>query len=203
GQELHDDVGQELTGLGLMAQSLVDILPGAAAEKPMALRLVAGLKRAHHQLREIARGLVPVHVEQRGLPAALNDLAARTTEVSGISVSAECPEQVELPDHEMGEQLFRIAQEAVGNAMRHGQPRNIRLALLTEPDCLRLRVIDDGIGIPAGLDQSEGLGLRIMQYRAGLIGGVLQIASPKAGGTVVTCTLPWSNGNSNNATPKK
>jgi PAS domain S-box-containing protein len=195
GQELHDGVGQELTGLGLMAQSLSQRLPEAVAEKRIALRLRAGLDRLHEKVRELSRGLIPVHVESRGLSAALDDLATRTTEASGISVTAECPEWVELPDHATATELFYIAQEAVHNAVRHGRPRTIRLTLLTEPDGLRLRIQDDGIGLPDGLEQSNGLGLRIMQHRAGVIGGVLQIGPLPGGGTVVTCTLPRSNGN--------
>jgi signal transduction histidine kinase len=124
------------------------------------------------------------------LAAAFDDLATRTSETSGISVTAECPDWVELPDHATATELFYIAQEAVSNALRHGQPRNIRLTLLPEPDDLRLRIRDDGIGLPDGLAQSEGLGLRIMQHRAGMIGGVLQISPLQGGGTVVTCILP-------------
>jgi PAS domain S-box-containing protein len=198
GQELHDGVGQELTGLGLMAQSLAQRLPKAAVEKRIALRLIAGLDGIHQQVREISRGLIPVHVEGRGLAAALDDLAARTTEASGIKVTAECPECVELPDHATATQLFRIAQEAVSNAVRHGRPRYIRLTLLTEPSGLRLQIRDDGIGIQAGLHQCDGLGLRIMQYRAGQIGGVLRVGPTLEGGTVVSCTLPRSNGNDEN-----
>jgi PAS domain S-box-containing protein len=192
GQELHDGVGQELTGLGLMAQSLSQRLPEAAAEKRIAVRLLAGLDSLHHKVRELSRGLIPVHVDSRGLSAAFDDLAARTTEASGISVTAECPDQVELPDHATATELFYIAREAVSNALRHGRPRNIRLTLLTEPDGLRLRIKDDGIGFPDRLQETDGLGLRIMQHRAGLIGGVLQFGPSQGGGTVVTCTVPRS-----------
>jgi PAS domain S-box-containing protein len=195
GQELHDGVGQELTGLGLMAQSLSERLQEAAAEKLIALRLLAGLDSLHQKVRELSRGLIPVHVESRGLPAALDDLAIRTAEASGISVTAECPEWVELGDHATATELFYIAQEAVNNALRHGRPRNIRLTLLTEPDGLRLRIKDDGIGLPDGLEQGDGLGLRIMRHRAAVIGGVLQIGPSQGGGTVVTCTLPRRNSN--------
>jgi PAS domain S-box-containing protein len=193
GQELHDGVGQELTGLGLMAQSLVQRLPDAAAEKRIAVRLTAGLDHVHQQVRELSRGLIPVHVESRGLSAALDELAARTTEASGVSVAAECPDWVELPDHETAVQLFRIAQEAVSNAVRHGRPRHIRLTLLTEPNGLRLRIRDDGVGMQRESDRGDGLGLRIMQYRAERIGGVLQIGPSTGGGTIVSCTLPRSN----------
>jgi PAS domain S-box-containing protein len=195
GQELHDSVGQELTGLGLMAQSLAERLPDAGAEKRIALRLVEELDSVHRQVRELSHGLIPVHVESRGLAAALDDLAARTRAASGISVTAECPEWVELPDHPTATQLLRIAQEAVSNALRHGRPRHIRLTLLTGPNGLRLRIEDDGMGMQRGPDQGDGLGIRIMQFRAGVIGGVLQISPSPAGGTVVSCTLPRSNGN--------
>src|SRR5262249_18639649 len=167
GQELHDGVGQELTGLGLMAQSLAQRLPEDATEKPIALRLVAGLDSVHQKVRELSRGLIPVHVESRGLSAALDALPVRSTEASGISVTAAWPDWVELPDHATATQLFRIAQEAVGNALRHARPRHVRLSLLTEPNGLRLRIHDDGVGIQTGPNPSDGLGLRIMQYRAG------------------------------------
>jgi PAS domain S-box-containing protein len=194
GQELHDGVGQELTGLGLMAQSLAERLPETAAEKRVALRLIGGLDRVREQVRELSRGLIPVHVESRGLSAALDDLAARTSAASGISVTAECPEWVDLPDHATATELFHIAQEAVSNALRHGRPRHIRLTLLTEPNGLRLRIRDDGIGIQRVPEETNGLGLRIMQYRAGRIGGVLKVGPSEGGGTAVSCTLPRSKG---------
>jgi PAS domain S-box-containing protein len=198
GQELHDGVGQELTGLGLMAQSLAQLLPEAAQERRIALRLLAGLDSVHQRVRELSRGLIPVHVESRGLSAALDDLAARTAEASGIAVTAECPDGVEFPDHATATQLFHIAQEAVSNALRHGRPRHIRLTLLTDPNGLRLCIRDDGIGIQGGPDRCGGIGLRIMQYRAGQIGGVLQVGPSNGVGTVVSCTLPRSSGHDEN-----
>jgi PAS domain S-box-containing protein len=189
GQDLHDGVGQELTGLGLIAQSLTQQLPEASAERRIAHRLIRGLDSVHQQVRELSRGLIPVHVGSRGLAAALDDLAARTAEASGISVIAEGPDEVQLPNQATATQLFRIAQEAVGNAVRHGKPQHIQLTVCTEPDGLLLRISDDGIGIQGQPGQGDGLGLRIMQYRAGQIGGVLHIGPSDGGGTVVSCTL--------------
>jgi PAS domain S-box-containing protein len=193
GQELHDGVGQELTGLGLIAQSLAQRLPEASPEKRIGARLSAGLDEVHGKVRELARGLIPVHVDTRGLSAALADLAARTTRQFGVSVATECPEWVELPDHQIATEIFRVAQEAISNALRHGRARRIRLTLLSEPNGLRLGIKDDGIGIHSRPPDKEGLGLRIMEYRAGLIGGALQISSPEGGGTFVTLTLPRSD----------
>jgi two-component system CheB/CheR fusion protein len=195
GQELHDNVGQQLTGLGLMAQSLAQRLPDAAAEKRIARRLVAELDSVHRQVRELSRGLIPVHLESRGLAVALDDLAARARAASGIAVTAECPESVELDDHPVATQLLRIAQEAVSNALRHARPRHIRLTLLTEHDGLRLCIEDDGIGIQGEPNQSDGLGISIMQFRASVVGGIFRIGPSPGGGTVVSCTLPGSNGN--------
>jgi two-component system sensor kinase FixL len=195
GQELHDGVGQELTGLGLMTQSLAHRLPESGEEKRIATRLVAGLGQVHRKVRELSRGLIPVHVETRGLAAALDDLATRMTEQAGIPVTAECPDWVDLPDHATATQMFRIAQEAVANALRHGRPRRIRLTLLSEPDGLRMRIKDDGVGIQGLSKETDGLGIRIMRYRAGLTGGVLQIGSAEGGGTVVTFSLLRSKSN--------
>jgi PAS domain S-box-containing protein len=193
GQELHDGVGQELTGLGLMAKTLAEQLPETGSEKRVAVRLVAGLNQVHQQIRALARGLVPVEMEDKGLAAALDDLAAKTSEQAGIAVHFACPDWVEMPDHGTSVELYRIAQEAVSNALRHGKPRNIRLTMLTQPNGLRLRIADDGVGISDRATESRGLGIRIMEYRAGLIGGILRIDPAQQGGTVVSVTLPRSN----------
>lgn len=192
GQALHDTVGQELTGLGLMAQSLGARLPEDSTEKSVAQRIIAGIERTHRTIRELSRGLIPVHVETRGLIAALEDLASRLTIQAGIPVTTHVSEQLESPNHETATQLFHIAQEAVTNAIRHGRPGSVRLSLLPRPEGLRLVIQDDGAGIASLSDQSNGLGLRIMQYRAGLIGAQLEVSSAESGGTVVACTLPWS-----------
>jgi signal transduction histidine kinase len=190
GQELHDDVGQELTGLGLMAQSLAQRLPETAPERCIATRLIAGFDQVHRKVRELSRGLIPVHVGTSGLSSALDELATRTTEQSGIPVTFECPECVELPDHQAATEVFHIAQEAVTNALRHGRPRQICLTLLCGPNALRLRIKDDGIGVQRRPNESDGLGFRIMKHRAGKIGGKLRIGSSEGGGTIVTLTLP-------------
>jgi two-component system sensor kinase FixL len=100
-----------------------------------------------------------------------------------------------LPDNATATQMFRIAQEAVTNALRHGNPRQVRVTLFADPKDLRLRIRDDGVGFSGNLDHRNGLGLRIMEYRAGLIGGDLRVGPVAGGGTVVTLTLPWRNPN--------
>lgn len=189
GQELHDGAGQALTGLGLMAQTLAELLMDRERERRIAMRIVAELDQLHQQLRTLSRGLLPVAVEAKGLSAALEELAASATQRSGVPVVFECPEWVELPEHAVALQLFRISQEAVTNALRHGQPRSIHLSIHSQPSGLRLRIKDDGVGIRRQPSPADGLGIRIMEHRAGLIGGALRIEPAEGGGTVVTCTL--------------
>jgi PAS domain S-box-containing protein len=189
GQELHDSMGQELTGLGLMAQALCQRL-GDGAERLIASRLAAGLDRVHGQARTLSRGLIPVQVETEGLAAALQDLAQSAGEQSGIPVRFDCAGGVERIDHARATQLFRIAQEAVTNALRHGRPRHVYLSLRSTPEWVRLGVRDDGVGARGRPDDGAGMGLRIMRDRAEQIGGVLQVGHADGGGTLVTCTLP-------------
>jgi signal transduction histidine kinase len=193
GQELHDGVGQELTGLGLMANALTQRLQHSVAEQRIAARLVAGLDQVHQQVRTLTRGLVPVEVEAAGLCAALDDLVASASDQSGIPVTFDCPNRVEVPDHSTATHLYRIAQEAVSNALRHGQARQVNLALQGEPSGLRLSIQDDGIGMRDEPERTEGMGLRIMQYRCEQIGGVLEIGPAVGGGTVVKCRVSGKN----------
>src|SRR5262249_20072072 len=123
GQELHDGVGQELTGLSLMAGALLRRQQeGSANEVSLTTRLVQGLSRVHDQVRALSRGLVPVQLDSEGLRAALEDLASRTSEESGVPCSFDCPAPVPVGDAVTATHLFRIAQEAVSNALRHAKP---------------------------------------------------------------------------------
>jgi PAS domain S-box-containing protein len=196
GQELHDGVGQELTGLGLMADALARRLEkAAAAEGQLAVKLVLGLERVRQQVRELCRGLIPAELDAEGLRVALEELAARTCEQSGIACHFDCPEPVPVAGPLMARHLYRIAQEAVSNALRHGRPQHIRLALHRGSPGLCLTIEDDGIGMPALLpSQGEGMGIATMRYRAGIIGGTLQIGPAEGGGTLVACPVRRSNG---------
>jgi two-component system, NarL family, sensor histidine kinase DegS len=144
--------------------------------------------------------LIAIEVDARGLEAALRELAKWTSENAGIPVIVECPERFEMPDQTTATHTFRIVQEAVSNALRHAQPRRIRLTVFFEPRGLRLDIKDDGIGLHENAAAKQGLGLRIMKYRAGLIGGALKIDLAEEGGTMVTLTLPHRNGDNVNST---
>jgi signal transduction histidine kinase len=185
----RDSVGQELTALGLMANALGQRLQSAKVDTQIIDRLTTGLSHVQDQIRTLSHGLIPVPIEAKGLLAALEDLAADTTEKSGVLVSFSSPDHASVSDHAVATHLYRIAQEAVSNALRHGHPQHIDLILRVEGDELSLIIEDDGVGIRYPEADSGGKGLHIMQYRAEQIGGVLQLRRRKEGGTMVTCTL--------------
>ncbi len=199
GQALHDSTGQELTALGLLAETLKESLTQQApATGPLADKLVEGLKRVLGQVRAYSRGLIPVEIDSRGLLSALTDLASRTSEIHGVECQFSCPRSVDLNDNPTATQLYHIAQEAVTNALRHGRPRHITMTLDSDDTLLTLRVSDDGIGLKPDVPDSKGMGLKIMRYRAGLIQGRLTIEPNEPTGTVVSCTLTvppeWNRG---------
>jgi PAS domain S-box-containing protein len=190
GQALHDSTGQELTALGLLAESLAETLEHQApAVVGLAAKIRDGLQRALGQIRAYSRGLIPVDVDSRGLPAALAELASRTTEIHGVKCTFECHEPVEVGNNQAATHLYHIAQEAVTNALRHARPEHIAIRLEGDGPLLTLRVSDDGIGLPPEPLDSKGMGLKIMHYRAGLIEGRLTVEAAEPVGTVVTCTL--------------
>jgi PAS domain S-box-containing protein len=191
GQALHDSTGQELTALCLLVHTLTDVIetePSLAALLTSKVR--AGLERALAQVRAHARGLIPVEVDAGGLAAALSELTARTSDMSGVKCSFSCKGSVSVSKHATATHLYHLAQEAVANALRHGRAQHVSVSLKSSKNSLTLRVSDDGVGFPSEPMEGKGLGLKIMSYRAGLIGAELTIGPAETGGTLVTCFLP-------------
>lgn len=190
GQELHDGMGQELTGLGLMAQNLVEVLADKSLpEVKTAAWIAEGLGRALGQIRWLSKGLIPAEVDGRRLRAVLAELTARTGEVNGTSCSFQCDEPFEVLDNATATHLARIAQEALTNALKHGHAKHIVVSLESRGSSLALKILDDGVGIVDPGEESQGVGLRIMHHRANLIGADLSVGPVHGGGTLVTCTL--------------
>jgi two-component system CheB/CheR fusion protein len=193
GQDLHDSVAQELAALALLARDLADTLrPDPARAAELLQRMDQGLQRSQQELRAVLRGLLPVAVDSAGLMAALTDLANRTQQEGKVTCTFDCPTQVAVADNLTATHLYLIAQEAVHNALKHGQPRHIRIGLQSD-HFLVLRVQCDGIGMPTPSEANGGLGLRIMRNRAAIIGATLTIGPAEPTGTVVTCVLPRRN----------
>jgi two-component system CheB/CheR fusion protein len=189
GQDLHDSVAQELTALNLLAKDVAESLetdPAKAAS--MVKRIGEGAQRSQRELRAVLRGLLPVAVDREGLMAALAELAQRTQEEGKVLCTFDCPKPVVLADNLAATHLYLIAHEAVYNALKHAQARNIHISLEAN-DVLVLGVQDDGIGMPKRPRPSQGLGLRIMRNRAAILGAALTIEPIQPNGTRVACKL--------------
>ena len=188
GQDLHDGLCQYLAGLTCSATSLRDDLQELHlhADANAAGELVKLLQDAVVQTRDLAHKLVPAHVSRLGLVLALESLAQSVTRLHGINCRCRCHASSANWDEHTATHLYRIAQEAINNATRHGKARNICLFLNAAGQSIRLRVVDDGTGISES--PSEGMGLDIMRYRARLIGGQLTIKRRNGRGTIISCT---------------
>lgn len=201
GHDLHDGLGQMLTGIGLIAQDLARRLERAGSEDAeTAAEITAFIREADQMARALARGLVPVDVEAGGLESALRRLGANAERLFGIACDVEIEGAPTFGDESAPAHLFRIAQEAVSNAVRHGHASRVAIRLEAREGRLRLRIEDDGRGVSeaelaraaAAPDEAGGMGVRIMHYRARIIGGALEIRRRPEGGTTVLCSIPPS-----------
>ena len=188
GREIHDGLGQELTGLGYLVTLLRNKLQAAGDPKAdVANQLAEGIQHAIGAAREIARGVLPVDPESGGLKVALERLLAQTEAYFGIACHLRGREPAQVEDHQVASELFRIAQEAVTNAARHAGAKQIEVELSRQPEGVALLVRDDGAGLPNDLSQSVGMGLRIMRHRAARIGAILDVRPSNGRGTEVCC----------------
>jgi len=213
GQELHDGTQQELTGLSLIAGTIEDFYDsrgrdangdgrGLMLEHAELCRLmlstsklVKGLKEANQHVQSLSHGIMPVQIDAEGLQSALTDLAKVATVKDKVTCHFVCRDFVVVVSNTVATHLFRIAQEAVNNAQRHGKAREICISLSAEHNRIQLEVSDNGIGIDASAVHAscnviQKFGLQIMQYRASVIGGGLSISRGNNSGTVVRCTIP-------------
>ena len=191
GHDIHDSLCQHLTGTALAGEVLVQNLRAQkSASVDSAARLVELIEDGITLSRHVARGLNSVERSGDGLMEALEGFAASTNELFNISCRFECPLPVLINDIHTAEHLFRIAQEAVGNAIKHGRARNIEIRLDASKGGKRLRIIDNGTGRPPFHANGKGMGLRIMSYRADRIGASFNVRRRDPTGTIVSCFLP-------------
>jgi two-component system, LuxR family, sensor kinase FixL len=190
GQDLHDTVCQYLVGIQFMCSVLVERLAAQElAETPSARRIGELTGQALTETRRLAKGLFPVELKEDGLELALRGWAAQLESQFGVTVSVHCPNPISIKDNETATHLFRIAQEAVNNAIRHGRAKRVDIDLAVSETTTSLIVKDDGQGFPGSPGVRRGMGLNIMKYRATIIGGTLSIKSAAEGGTIVVCSL--------------
>ncbi len=192
GRDLHDGLGQLLTGIGFLSKTLAQTLEASGSDAaPEAAEITDLVEDAIDHTRSLSKLLLPVELEENGLEAALQRLRSHVEGVYGIACRLKTAGYRPIQDPEIALHIYRVAQEAVNNAVRHGKPAKIDVALTTRGGRTVLSVADDGIGLPEDLDhKSTGLGLRTMQYRAQTIGAALVVARRKSCGTKVVCELP-------------
>jgi PAS domain S-box-containing protein len=192
GREIHDGVGQQLTGITMLAGSLEQQLRAAGHKDEAATvaELKSHLQNTLNEVRALARGLSPVEIDPEGLADALAELAERVTQTSGVQCVYLGTGKVHVDDSTTALHLYRLAQEAVQNAIRHSHGQHVDINLEHAGGLLVLTVRDDGKGIGVTPERSTGMGLHIMRYRAGILGGKCLIRSRAAGGTEVRCEVP-------------
>jgi PAS domain S-box-containing protein len=191
GQDLHDDLCQQLAAIAYLCDSVKpDLGPISKRAMNRVRRIGDLLHRALVDARGVARGLSPLHLESRGLRSALRDLASATRGSHGVRCRVTCPETLPRVDLTRATHLFRIVQEAVHNAIRHGRAGTIAIVVSLRRGTVRLTVQDDGRGLPRSVHRREGLGLGSMRYRAQAMGGTFEIRSGRRGGTLVICEAP-------------
>ena len=185
GQELHDGLGQQLTGLGLLATSLLN--KASKPEHELATKLAHGLREAVGQVRALSRGLMPVDIDAEGFTNALENLVKEIRSQSNMRILLTLNERIRTLDNSSALHLYRIAQEALNNAIKHAHANRIEvsLGLVGDRGCLAIR--DNGRGFDAGPQKSAGLGLRIMQHRCSMINAEFEIVSSAEHGTEVRC----------------
>ena len=193
GQDLHDDLCQHLAGISMMGNLLYKELSGLGLKQAEDARQIAEMIRnAVDHARILAKGLSPLNIAQGGLMAGLEMLASNTETVFRMPCRFECPVAVHLEDLAVATHVYRIAQEALHNAVKHSRGTQAVITLETGPEGIAVTVRDDGVGLPESMQNHSGggLGMHTMFYRARIIGATLQIARNATGGTSVVCRLP-------------
>jgi PAS domain S-box-containing protein len=192
GQDLHDGIGQQLTGLMLLNDTLLGRLAEKApSEVGDGRRLAELLGEVRAQVRQLSRGLQPVWQVPDGLMTALSQLAEGTSTLHAVECRFCCKNSVMVEDNLVATHLFRIAQEAVHNAIRHGCAKRITINLTANEGAILVIVEDNGRGLaPGNLEHSDGLGLQIMKSRCEAIGGQLTVGSANPRGTRIECRVP-------------
>ena len=190
GRDLHDGVGQTLTGISLGMKTLSQKLEREGSVHTHTVQdLTRMVQKTISESRRMARVLAP-SLGVQGLHGALQSLAAEISEHSNVALHVDCPFEMVFGDDETVLNLYRLIQEGVNNAIRHGKAKHIEVLCRNERGMIHVEVLDDGAGIPLEKDRGRGIGLGSMRQRAQTIGGTLSVASRPEGGTRVLCSYP-------------
>lgn len=194
GQDLHDGLGQMLTGIGLISRNLANKLeanglPGAGEVKEISEMI----READEYARSLSHSLVPVDVDEEGLRDALNKLTSRAAKLFDINCAFEERGEVKIERKNISLHFYRIAQEAINNAVKHGNADEIKVLLIGNSRSIKLIIKDDGSGFSDEfrLSSRNGLGINTMQYRTHVLGGSLSIDEDQEGWTRIVCKVPY------------
>ena len=187
---MHDGLGQELTGVALMLRGLAGRIQQRCPDVVENVNEIVGhVNQSIETARSLARGLLPVRTETGGLSSALRTLASRSRDVYGLEVtfSSAVSKAFNLTETDASH-LYRIAQEALTNAARHGRASLVDISLIAQEGGFRLRITDNGVGLARAAPSPTGMGLKIMKYRADMIGAKFEIGSNEPHGATVNIT---------------
>jgi PAS domain S-box-containing protein len=191
GRELHDGLGQMLTGIRMLSENLAKKLKIKNIEGADEVGEIAKMvHEADEFARTLARGLVQVDLEKKGLSVALQNICNQTEKLTGVTCEFYDLEDAEVKNHSLGLHLYRITQEAINNAIKHGDPDYIRVRLSNNEYHTALSIFDNGVGFPDNPDDDCGSGIEIMKHRARIMGGILEISRTTDGFTQVRCIIP-------------
>lgn len=190
GEDLHDGLGQQLTAIEILCAGLKEDVAGEAKLARQVARIGGMLRESIAQVRALSRGLVPVREEPDALWASLVELVEQTNSLGRVECRLDCPEVILVDDAATAGQLYRIAQEAVNNALKHSRAKRITVRLARGAGGLELSVTDNGRGF--GKVLRPGLGLRVMRHRASVMGAELTVEAKPGKGTAIRCRLPLS-----------
>ena len=189
GQDLHDDLGQQLSAIGMLASALErELRRDTHPKSGVVAQLGAMIKQAINTTRGMAKGLYPIELEKGGFTVALEELARVTHAISGVECTVRGKATFPLGES-AAIHLYRIAQEAVNNALKHAEPRCIDIDCTTVTGVPTLTIINDGLPFKKPRSRRHGLGLHILEYRAGLLGAEITISPGPDGGCKLTCSL--------------
>ena len=190
GGDLHDGVCQLLSGIKFRVALLEQELRSKGLpEAQEAGQIEALLSKSIQETRRVARGFLPAALEGRGLKSALRELAASVNDLYGTKCVCRFDPASRVADLVLATHLYRLAQEAISNAVRHGRATRVSLRLSGRPGSVALTIRDNGRGLRAKPSGKHGLGLSLMNYRARLMGAALEIRPGRSVGTVATCRL--------------
>lgn len=196
GQDLHDGLGQMLTGIHLISKNLAQKLGANELTGYQEVQEISEMvKEADEYAKALARGLVHVDMKKEGLNAALKQLAVQVEKLFNITCEVNMEADININNEMQGMHLYRIAQESISNAVKHGKANNIEIFLRKNNGSLKLSVKDDGIGFAKSQQEKKenGMGIHIMRYRANVLSGRLEIFETGDQKTNVVCSIPYNN----------